>query len=289
MAMRTTPLHDRFGIEVHGVDLCQVTATSGYPEIRAAFERHSLLLFRGQALDQAAQRRVAALFGPIEDRSRGVPGPRLEDALVTNLDERGALAPEGDLRLLNHQANQLWHTDSTFIPVPALANVLAAHVVPSTGGETEFVSTRAGWRDLPAAPKAAARGAVLRHRYAHSRAKISPALAAEEKFTRWADQAWRAVWPNPVTGEEALYIASHAYAVEGMAEDEGAAFIDDLIDRVTGPESIYAHAWRPGDVIVWDERATLHRGRPWPYEEERTLVSFIASAGEADGLAQVRP
>jgi len=119
-------------------------------------------------------------------------------------------------------ANQLWHTDSTFLPVPALANILAARVPSSRGGETELVSTRAAWRDLPESLKARARNAVLRHRYAHSRAKISAALAKEETFTKWPDQAWKAVWRNPVTGEEALYLASHAFAVEGLPEAEGA-------------------------------------------------------------------
>ena len=130
---------------------------------------------------------------------------------------------------------------------------------------------------------------MLWHRYAHSRARIDPDLARELMFTKWRDQAWRAVWPNPVTGEEALYIASHAYAVDGMEEAEGAALIDALIAAVTGDDAIYTHAWRPGDVILWDERAALHRGRPWPYHEPRTLVSICVTARDCDGLASVRP
>lgn len=284
--MRLTPLHARFGVEVHGVDLGAVTATSGYPEIRAAFEAHSLLLFRGQDLDDEAQLACARLFGPLEDREAR-PEPRI--CPVSNVTEAGVPAAEDDGLTLNLRANQLWHTDSTFLPVPALANVLQARVVPSAGGETEFVSTRAGWRRLAPALKARARGAVLRHRYAHSRARIDPALAREEMFTRWPDQAWRAVWANPANGEEALYVASHAFAVEGLGEAESAALIDALIAAVTPEEAIYSHRWRPGDVILWDERATLHRGRPWPYSEPRTLVSICVSARDCDGLADVRP
>lgn len=108
-------------------------------------------------------------------------------------------------------------------------------------------------------------------------------------MNRWDDQLWRAVWPNPVTGEDALYIASHACGVEGMDDAAGQALINDLIAFATRPEMIYSHNRRAGDLLVWDERATLHRGQPWPYAEERTLDSICISAQDSDGLAQVRP
>jgi alpha-ketoglutarate-dependent 2,4-dichlorophenoxyacetate dioxygenase len=275
-----------FGVEVDDVDLRAVSADCGYEEVRAAFEVHSLLLFRGQNLDDEEHLAFARLFGPLEDREVR-PEPKI--TAVSNVRDDGTTAPEDDNQTLNQRANQFWHTDSTFLPVPALANVLQSRVVTSTGGETEFVSTRVGWRALDPALQDKARNAVLRHRYSHSRARIDSGLAKEDMFTRWKDQAWRAVWPNPVTGEEALYIASHAFAVAGMAEADGAALIETLIEAVTGDEAIYVHSWRPGDVIIWDERATLHRGRPWPYGEPRTLVSICVSARDRDGLASVRP
>lgn len=285
--MLTTPLHPRFGIEIHDVDLRAVSADSGYDEIRDAFERHSLLLFRDQKLDDEAHLAFGRLFGPIEVRSK-TPEPATVSPL-TNRDTEGGLVPEDAQHLKHLIANQLWHTDSTFLPVPALANILAARVVSSTGGETEFVSTRAAWADMPEALKARARDAVLRHRYAHSRAKIDPELARSDIITMWSDTAWRAIWPNPVTGEEALYIASHAFAVDGLPEEEGQALIDELIAFATQEPYVYSHAWQPGDVLMWDERATLHRGRPWPYGEERSLASICISAGERDGLELVRP
>ena len=265
-----------------------MTAEAGYPAIRQAFETHSLLLFRGQQLDDAAHLAFGALFGPIEDRSQGKDGPDPKVRPVSNREEDGALAAAADKLTLNLMANQLWHTDSTFLPVPALANILAARVLSSTGGETEYVSTRAAWRELPEDLKARVRGAVIRHRYAHSRRKISAELAKEEMFTKWSDQAWKAIWRNPVTGEEALYLASHAYAVEGMAEAEGQKLIDQLIAFATRAPCVYTHAWRPGDVLIWDERATLHRGRPWPYGEERTLASICISVRGVDGLEEMR-
>ncbi|MEX2648857.1 MAG: TauD/TfdA family dioxygenase [Alphaproteobacteria bacterium] len=287
--MRMTALHDRFGVEVHGVDLRQVTGESGYPEIRAAFEEHSLLLFRDQELDDAAHLAFGSLFGPIEVRAKGPDKPPPSMSVLSNLRDDATVAPENDLQVMRLVANQLWHTDSTFLPVPALANLLVARVVPSTGGETELASTRAAWRDMPESLKAKARHAVLRHRYAHSRAKVSAALAAEDIITMWQDQCWRAVWRNPVNGEDALYIASHACAVEGMPAFEGRALIDELVAFATCDAYVYTHRWRPGDVLVWDERATLHRGRPWPYGEARVLASICVSVGDRDGLIQMRP
>ena len=287
--MRTTPLHDRFGVEIHDVDLREVTAEAGYPGIRDAFETHSLLLFRHQDLTDEEHLALGSLFGPIEDRSQNPDGPKAEMSTVSNVRDDDTIAPEDDNLVLNLKANQLWHTDSTFLPVPALANIIAARVVPSTGGETQLVSTRAAWRDMPEALKSRVHNKMLHHRYGHSRAKISKDLAAEALFTMWDDQTWRAVWPNPTNGEEALYIASHAFAVDGLAEEEGVALIDDLVAWSTQESYVYSHHWKPGDVLIWDERATLHRGMPWPYDEPRTLASICISARDVDGLDRVRP
>jgi alpha-ketoglutarate-dependent 2,4-dichlorophenoxyacetate dioxygenase len=141
--MQATALHTEFGIEIHGIDLRRVTAASGYPEIRVAFEEHSLLRFRDQHLDDEEHLAFARFFGPPEDR-HDRPEPKI--GALSNLRDDGTLAPEQDLKTLKPEANQLWHADSTFLPVPALANVLQARVVTARGGETEFVSTRAGWR-----------------------------------------------------------------------------------------------------------------------------------------------
>ncbi len=287
--MHLSALHPLFGVEVHGVDLCHVTADGDYPALREAFETHSLLLFRNQELDDAAHLAFGALWGPIEDRSMGRNGPQPQLDNVSNLRADNSVAPEDDMLTLNLMGNQLWHTDSTFLPVPALANILAARVLSSTGGETELVSTRAAWRELPAGLKERMRNAVLGHRLAHSRSQISSELARQPRITRWADQWWRAVWPNPVNATESLYIASHAFAVDDLGPAESQALIDELIGFATRPGTVYTHRWRAGDVLVWDERATLHRGRPWPYTEERTLASICISARDVDGLDRVRP
>lgn len=287
-SLRTSPLHPLFGVEVHDVDLRAVTRDHLYPQLREAFEAHSLLLFRGQQLDDAAHLAFGAVWGPIEVRSTGPDDVAPRMANVTNRLEDDTIAGTAHLRTLDLMGNQLWHTDSTFLPVPALANILAARVLSTSGGETEFASTRAAWVDMPETLRSPLRDAVVRHRLAHSRAGLSEELVATH-LARFPDQTWRAIWPNPVNGAEAPYLASHSVAIDGMPLAEGQRIIADAIAWCTQPERVYVHHWRPGDVLVWDERATLHRGRPWPYDEERTLASICISATAADGLEQIRP
>jgi alpha-ketoglutarate-dependent 2,4-dichlorophenoxyacetate dioxygenase len=286
-ALTLTPLHPDFGVEVHGVDMREVTPTHLYPALRAAFEEHSLLLVRGQSLDDAAHLRFGALFGPVEDRSYGAMGDTPRMANVSNLRDDGSVAPPDDLLTLDLMGNQLWHTDSIFLPVPALANVLAARVLSSSGGETQLCSTRAAWRDVPDELRTRVDGAVFRHRLAHSRRDLSPVLV-ERHRARFPDQAWKSVWVNPVNGMGALYLASHTFGVDGLPAEEAQCLVDELIRFCTQPERVYTHRWLPGDVLVWDERATLHRGRPWPYDEERTLASICVSVSDADGVDSVR-
>lgn len=283
--MKMSPLHPEFGMEIEGVALKAVTAENGYAEIREAFERHSLLLFRDQHLGDDEQLAFGRLFGPLEDREdRAEP----EIAPLSNETDDGLTDAES-LHTKNLIANQLWHTDSTFLPVPALANILQARVVPNEGGATEFVSTRAGFARLEPELQERLRGMTFHHRFAHSRAKIDPELAKMDKITKWSDQSWRSVWANPITGEESLYIASHVYAASGIGEGEACeTFVDELMTRMTRPESVYSHQWSPGDVLIWDERATLHRGTAWPYDQPRTLVSICISALPADGVDEMR-
>ena len=287
--LQVNSLHQRYGVEVHNVDLRKVTAIAGYPKIRAAFEKHSVLLFRNQSLDDAKHLSFASLFGLIEDRSRGINGPIARMSPVSNIVEGKLITDKNEKHIQHLRANQLWHTDSTFLPVPALANVICARIVSTRDGETELVSTRIAWQDMPAGLKAKARNAILWQRYGHSRAKISKKLANDAMFASWQDQAWRAVWRNPTNGAESLYIASHAFAVEGMSETEGQELIEELTQWATRDEYVYRHHWRKGDVQDWDERATMHRGRAWPYEQERTLASVCVSASYHDGLGTVSP
>lgn len=284
------PLSPTFGVEVRGVDLMDVTAERFFPILRALFEEHSALLFRDQNMTPGKHLEIAGLFGPIEDRKADErkSGEAFRIPEVTNIGEDGSTSGEMDLHTLNLKANFLWHSDSTFMPTPALINMITAKVVPSTGGATELASTRAAWAGMPGDMKARVRGRGVRHRYSHSRAKISAELARLPMFHKWPDQHWNSVWTNPVNGREALYIASHAFAVDGYGEAEGEALLDELTAFCSRPRYVYSHDWSVGDVMIWDQRAVMHRGTPWPYGEPRKLASLCAGAGDSDGLPSIR-
>lgn len=287
--MHTTPLTDRFGVEIHDVDLGAIDAET-YASVRNAFEHHSALLFRNQNIDDDAHMRLARFFGPIEDRTADErpAGEAFKVPQVSNVGDDGSVIEELDLHTLHLKANMLWHADSTFMPTPALANILIGRVIPPQGGATQLASTRAGWADMPDSLRDRIRDRGLWHRYAHSRARISPELAALPMFHKWPDQLWRAIWTNPVTADEALYIASHAFAVDGMETEAGTKLIDDLIAWVTQDRYVYTHDWRVGDVLIWDQRAVLHRGTAWNYKEPRILSSICVSATATDGVDAMR-
>jgi alpha-ketoglutarate-dependent 2,4-dichlorophenoxyacetate dioxygenase len=285
-----TPLTPTFGVEVNGLDLMEVTAENQFPEIRALFEEHSALLFRGQDLSPEKHLELAGLFGPIEDRKADErkPGEKFEIPEVSNVMEDGTTYGEMDLKTLNLKSNFLWHSDSTFLPVPSLVNILVGRIVTTEGGATELASTRAAWAEMPETLKAKIRGRGIWHRYSHSRKKISEELSKLPMFNKWPDQHWNSVWTNPVNGREALYIASHAFAVDGYDAAEGEALLAELTEFCTQDRFVYSHRWQVGDVLLWDQRAVMHRGTPWPYEQPRKLSSICSSVRYSDGLATMR-
>lgn len=290
LTLNTKPLSANFGVEVLDVDLATVDLHRVFPAIRTCFERQSVLLFRRQKLPAHTHMQLAEMFGPLEDRKadeKPASDP-FEISQLTNVTADGGVTGAMELQTLSLKSNQLWHTDSTFLPVPALVNILTAKIVTETGGETEIASTRAAWRDMPESLKSRIRGRGIHHRFSHSRAKIDAELARQHAIAKWPDTHWNALWRNPVTGEEALYIASHAFCIDGMDTAASEALLAELTGFCTQPAYVYSHKWTVGDVLIWDERATIHRGRPWDYSKPRALASICSSVTEADGLSAMR-
>jgi alpha-ketoglutarate-dependent 2,4-dichlorophenoxyacetate dioxygenase len=288
--MELVPLRPDFGVELCGVGLIDVAASDdAYRAVRAAFEEHSLLLFRGQEITDDVQAAFSRAFGPLERVKIGSEGTGTFYNRLHNITPDGGLAPDTHRQALTARANQLWHTDSSFKQTPALASVLSARVIPQQGGETEFASTRQAWARLSPSLRSSLQDAVVTHAYAHSRDQIDPLLLTEPERAALPPVRWRMIWRNPLNGRHALYIASHAYAVEGLADNKARALLDDLIADATRPEFTYLHHWRQGDVLMWDNRATMHRGRRWPSDQPRSMVRTTISAVDADGLAEVRP
>jgi alpha-ketoglutarate-dependent 2,4-dichlorophenoxyacetate dioxygenase len=219
----------------------------------------------------------------------GSQGEGTNLVILSTIDANGRVVPADHRLALRNKANQLWHADSTFKRTPALASVLSARIIPARGGETEFVSTRLAWERLDPQKRARLENCFVWHDYAHSRGKIAPDLASPPERAALPPQCWRMTWKNPANGRTALYLASHACGIEGMDEGEAQKLLAELIEAATAPGLSYEHGWRRGDVVMWDNRATMHRGRPWPANEPRLMVRTTISATEADGLASMRP
>jgi len=288
--MEIVPLGPGFAAELRGVTIADVAADdAAYKAARAAFEEHSVLVLRGQDVTDEAQLAFSRRFGPLEVTKVGSLGVGTNLVILSTIGEDGKVVPADHRLALRNKANQLWHTDSTFKRVPALASVLSARIIPDRGGETEYVSTRLAWERLDPALRRKLESSFAWHDYAHSRGKIAPDLASTEERAALPPQCWRLAWKNPANGRTALYIASHAYAIEGIERAAAQTLLGELMDAATAPGLSYVHTWRKGDVVMWDNRATLHRGRPWPAHEARHMVRTTISATEADGLAGVRP
>jgi alpha-ketoglutarate-dependent 2,4-dichlorophenoxyacetate dioxygenase len=288
--MDIVPLGPGFAAELRGVSLSDVAADdAAYKAVRAAFEDHSVLVFRDQAVTDDIQLAFSRRFGPPEVTKVGSQGTGTHFVILTTIGPDGKVAPPDSRIALRNKANQLWHTDSSFKRVPALTSVLSGRIIPARGGETEYVSTRLAFERLDPKLRERIANLFVWHDYAHSRGQIAPELASAEERAALPPVCWRIVWKNPVNGRNAIYLASHAYAIEGMEPAAGKALIDELMAAATAPGVSYLHQWKSGDVVMWDNRATMHRGRPWPAHEARLMVRTTVSATEADGLASVRP
>ncbi len=264
--MDITPLHPLFAAEVTGLDLRDAIDAALLAELTTAIDTHGVLAFRAQSLDDEAQMRFSALFGPLETTRRAHrPGHKLRLDVhvsdISNLDETGEILGPVDYRLMSNLANRLWHTDSTFKRVPARYSILSAHTLPSRGGETEFADMHAAYDDLPDARKDEIADYVCEHSIFNSRAKIG--------FTDFTDEERAALPPvlqvlvrtHPGSKRKCLYLASHAGGIRGLTPPEGKMLLLDLMEHATQRKYVYTHHWRPGDVLMWDNRCTMHRGR----------------------------
>jgi alpha-ketoglutarate-dependent 2,4-dichlorophenoxyacetate dioxygenase len=288
--MEVIPLGPGFAAELRGVTLADIAADDAvYAAARAAFEQHSVLVFRNQQVTDEGQLAFSRRFGPPEVTKVGSMGTGTHFVILTTIGEDGNVVPADHRLSLRNKANQLWHTDSSFKSVPALTSVLSARIIPARGGETEYVSTRLAFERLDAVLRKKLENSFAWHDYAHSRGQITKDLASPEERAALPPQCWRMAWKNPANGRGAIYLASHAYAVEGMEPAAGKKLIDGLMAAATAPGTSYVHQWKSGDVVMWDNRATMHRGRPWPAHEARLMVRTTISATAADGLDTMRP
>jgi alpha-ketoglutarate-dependent 2,4-dichlorophenoxyacetate dioxygenase len=281
MSLTTRALHPLFGVELVGVDVTRVDDGT-FAEVVAAFEEHSVLLFRGQSLTDEAQIAFSRRFGPLEVTIRSIASradtpPHI--ANLSNVDAENRLIPTGDKRNLFNAGNQMWHTDSSFKKVPAHASLLSAREVPAEGGETQFASMRVAYGRLPADMRAFLEDRVAVHSFVYSRGLIDDGLLPPEHAAQVPPVRQALVRTNPVNGRKAFYVGSHACEIEGMPTAEARALLRELREATTRPEVVYTHRWRVGDLVMWDNRCMLHRGRRWDESRYRRVMHRTTVAG----------
>lgn len=264
MPITVRQLHPLFVGEVHGVDLAKPLDDATHRAIDDAINRYAVLVFHGQKLDDDQLLAFGQKFGPIAKPRDPRGGHRLKHAAVadiSNLNLQNELRGREDHRRLDALGNQLWHSDASFRPISGALSMLYAHIVPPTGGDTEFADLRAAYDALDAELKAMIEGQIAVHSIFHSRGLLGHTSYTEAERASLPDVRHPMVRTHPGSKRRTLYLGSHASHIVGMPIPEGKLLIRDLMDHATERRFVHTHKWQVGDLVIWDNRCTLHRGR----------------------------
>jgi alpha-ketoglutarate-dependent 2,4-dichlorophenoxyacetate dioxygenase len=280
MPIETQPLHPFIGCALTGIDLSTSVDAATVDAIWAAIDRHAVVVFHDQRLTDAQLRDFAALFGPLEIGRGALQGGRRRLAIpqigdISNLDEDNRIRARNDRRRLDSLGNRLWHTDASYMPTPVVLGMLHAVSVPPAsalgGGETEFADMRAAYDALPDATKAEIDGLMAEHDIFWSRGQIGFTEFPAGEREKYPPSPQRLVRRHPRSGRKTLYLSAHASHIVGWPIAEGRLLLLDLNTHATQPQFVYSHKWRVGDLVIWDNRCTMHRGRPHDESQPRDL------------------
>lgn len=277
VAMRFTQLTPHIGAEVDGVDLRQPLSPEQAEEIHAGMDRYAVLVFRTQNLDDAQHLAFTRALGTLEhaigSNLRAAQDHRLPNTFadVSNLDGSNKPFSREDRRRLFAIGNRLWHSDSSFKAIPAKYSLLRAVQVPSKGGNTEFAHMGAAYEALDDETKALIEDLVCEHSQIFSRESIGFTDLTPEERERFRPVRQRLVRTLPRTGRKSIYLSSHAGTIIGWPLSEARLLLRELTEHATQRQFVYAHTWQVGDLVMWDNRQTMHRARPFPAEEPRDM------------------
>ena len=292
--MNLFPVTEHFAAEIGDVDLSRPLSAGEVEEIRAAFDRYSVLVFPDQQLSGDQHLTFARHFGPLETTIHAVRKDAklrvaAEFADVSNLDATNGIWGKDSRKRMFEMGNRMWHTDSSFRSTPARASLLYSRSIPPVGGQTEFADMRAAYDALPDELKIRVQGRVAEHAIMYSRRKLG--------FTDFSDEENQHLPPVPQalvrrhagSGRLGLYLASHAGRILGMGEEEGKALLAHLIEHATQRQFVYTHRWRLHDLVMWDNRCTMHRGKPyddlrWPRDMQRATTSDVGPTCQQEGI-----
>ena len=291
MALTITQVGPCFAGEVMGLDLRQALHPREIEAIHAGMDQFAVLIFRGPTLSNDQHMAFTLSLGGIE-QAIGTSLREPEDhrlstdfADISNLDKNDKLFERKDRRRLFAIGNRLWHSDSSFKPTPAKYSILHAHTIPSKGGNTEFADMRAAYDALDNDRKKLVEGLICEHSQLYSRSKIGFTEFTDEERERFAPVRQVMVRRHPVTGRKSLYLSSHAGSIIGWPVPEARIFLLDLIEHATQQQFVHTHEWQVGDLVIWDNRQTMHRARSFPVDQPRDMRRTTL-AGDGPTVAQ---
>lgn len=275
MSLQLQPL-EPFAAEATGIDLSQPLTAAQVREIEEAMDTHAVLVFRGQPLTQDQQIAFAKRFGPLDLGLRKVKGgphrfKYAELADISNVTADGEVAGREHAKIIGNIANQLWHSDSSFQRPRAKYSMLSCGITPSFGGQTQFADLRLAYDALPGWLKVKIAGLQAVHYALHSRFLLGDDNYTDEQRNAIPPAVWPLVQTDPRSGRTILFVGIHCSEIVGMTKAEGRMLIMDLLEHATQREFVYTHEWTPGDLVMWDNTATVHRGRWYDFSERREL------------------
>jgi len=288
MAVSIRPLHPVFVGEVAGIDCREPLSPDEVAAIEAGMDEYGVLVFRDQRITDAEQIAFTRHFGELESyntpghirkREDSRLGPGMAD--FSNLDKAGNIMSDENRVWFFKLGDRLWHSDSSFRPVPAKYSLLSGRILPSWGANTEFADMRAAYDALDPRTKAQVEDLVCEHSLIYSRAAIGFTELTPEEVAAFRPVRQRLVRTHPVTGRKSLFLASHAGAIVGWTVPEARMFLRDLTEHATQREFVYSHSWRPYDLVMWDNRVTMHRARRFDRNEIRDVRRTTLAGTEA--------
>ena len=290
MPLQFKPLHALFAAEASGIDLRKSLSQEQIREIDDGMNKYAVLVFRNQPLDQDQQIDFAKSLGPLDLGLRKLkrnPHRFKHEELIdiSNVNPDGQVAPRDHAKIVGNIANQLWHSDSSFQRPRARYSMLQAITLTSWGGETEFADLRAAYDGLPDRLRRDAEGRSAEHYALHSRAMLGDDQYSDAQKNAIPPVEWPLVDTHVGSGRKLLFVGIHCRRVSGMTLPEGRMLIMDLLEHATQPKFVYRHVWRVGDLVIWDNRATLHRGRRFDVTERRELRRTTTE--DVDSTAQI--
>lgn len=275
--LRLRPVMESIGFvaEASGIPLSEAISPGEAKSIENAMDRYGVLVWRGQPLTEAQQLAFARNFGPLDlglKKARKNPDRHANDEIIdiSNVSPEGGIYDRGHAKIVSNLANQLWHSDSSFQKPAAKFSMLSAVVVPAEGGETEFADLRAAYDALPPGMKKDLEGKEAEHYAWHSRQWLGDQVTPEQK-AKFPPVRWPLVRTHAGSGRKVLFVGIHCTHVPGLTLAEGRVLLADLLEHATQRQFVYRHLWQPGDLVMWDNRATIHRGRRFDLSARREL------------------